>query len=109
MSTERGGPWEPCSVLPRKLEGECWLRPGTERGGIISAQGHTHTHLYTILYFTKRQQHEHALGRRLELAGFLLNLLSSSPASAGLILHGTLFHDESGQTQFLEPKHQASA
>lgn len=70
---------------------------------------HTHTHLYTILYFTKRQQHEHALGRRLELAGFLLNLLSSSPASAGLILHGTLFHDESDQTQFLEPKHQASA
>lgn len=59
MSTERGGLWEPCSVLPMKLEGECRPRPGTERGGIISAQG-SHTHLYTILYFTKRQQHEHA-------------------------------------------------
>lgn len=36
-----------------------------------------HTHLYTILYHTKRrQQHEHAFGRRLELLGFILNLLS---------------------------------
>lgn len=70
---------------------------------------HTHTPIYYTILYQKTTARTRPLGGVWSCLASLLNLLSSSPALAGLILHGTLFHDESDQTQFLEPNHQASA
>lgn len=84
-------------------------KAGHRKRRINKCSGFTHTPIYYTILYQKTTARTRPLGGVWSCLAFLLNLLSSSLASAGLNLHGTLFHAESDQTQFLEPNHQASA
>lgn len=60
---------------------------------------HTYILYYTILTIPREDNSTNTLfGAAFGVAWLHTQSFVSSPASAGLIFHGTLFHDESGQT-----------
>lgn len=84
-------------MLPMKQEGEC-RRGRAQKEEDQLCSGFTHTY---ILYYTILTQEKTTTRTRLRaafgVAWLHTQFFVSSPASAGLIFHGTLFH-ESGQT-----------
>lgn len=88
--------WESCSVLPTTSEAECWLGRAHKEEGFQVLRVYITPHQSQAAQTRLRA----AFGVVCAGARLLTQSFVSSSASAGLIFHGTLFHEATGQTLY---------